>query len=56
MLNSNTSETLMDICDVVELKKLVTKAIYFTNSSKPTLLDVILTNENARCGKKRMLS
>ena len=54
MLNSNTSETIMDICDVVDLKNIVRKATYFTKSSKPTLLDVILTNENTRCGKKRM--
>ena len=49
MLNSGKSETLMDMCDVFDLKNVVTKATCFTKNSKPTLLDVILTSENTKC-------
>ena len=49
MLNSSNSETLMDICDVFDLKNVVNKAACFTKNSKPTLLDAILTSENTKC-------
>jgi hypothetical protein len=50
MLNNNKSETLMDICNVFDLKNVVKNATCLTKNSRNTLLDVIVTNENTKCG------
>lgn len=51
MLDEQRSSVLNDLCDIFCLKNLVKKPTCYTCNAKPTLLDVILTNQENKCGK-----
>ncbi|XP_071127695.1 uncharacterized protein [Mytilus edulis] len=52
MLDDNKSSTLNDSCDIFCIKNIINKATCYNRNSKPTLLDVILTNQENKCGKR----
>ncbi|CAG2239474.1 PLG [Mytilus edulis] len=52
MLDDNKSSTLNDSCDIFCMKNIINKATCYNRNSKPTLLDVILTNQENKCGKR----
>lgn len=51
MLDEHKSSALIDTCDIFYLKNLIKKSTCFTRNAKSTLLDVILTNREDKCGK-----
>ena len=51
MLDEQRSSVLNDLCDIFCLQNLVKKPTCYTCNAKPTLLDVILTNQENKCGK-----
>jgi hypothetical protein len=51
MLDEQRSSVLNDWCDILCLKNLVKKPTCYTCNAKPTPLDIILTNQDNKCGK-----
>ena len=51
MLEDVKNITLRDSCDIFCLKNLVKKPTCFSKTFKPTLIDLILTNQDKKCGK-----
>jgi hypothetical protein len=51
MLDEQRSSVLNDWCDILCLKNLVKEPTCYTCNAKPTLLDIILTNQDNKCGK-----
>ena len=49
MLNNCKSKTLTDICDLFDLNQIVTKPTCFKYDCKPSLVDVIVTNNSNLC-------
>ena len=51
MLDSNKSQVLKSVCDIFDLKNMIKKPTCNAANSKPSLLDVILTNDSSNIGK-----
>ena len=51
MLDDVKNVTLRDSCDIFCFKNLVKKPTCFSKNFKPTLIDLILTNQDKKCGK-----
>ena len=51
MLDDINNVALRDSCDIFCLQNLVKKPICFSKNFKPILIDLILTNQDKKCGK-----
>ena len=51
MLDDINNVALRDSCDIFCLQNLVKKPICFCKNFKPILIDLILTNQDKKCGK-----